>query len=107
VQPQTFARTGWHHFVVIFNNDDDLFELYVDGMFATSMTTSSSVSYLGQGSSTVIGAHGNGQTNRDFSGRLDDVRVYNRPISPTEIQVLFNGGNPTDGVRIIKWVEIQ
>lgn len=105
--PQTFARTGWHHFAVIFNNDDDLFELYVDGAPATSLTTSSTISYFGQGANTVIGAHGNGRTNRDFTGRLDEIRIYNRPISPSEVQALFGGGSPIEGVRIIKWVEIQ
>jgi hypothetical protein len=59
------------------------------------------------GTKTVIGAHGNGQTNRDFAGRIDDVRVYGRALCPSEVQTLFNGGSPYDGVKIIKWVEIQ
>ena len=38
---------------------------------------------------------------------MDDVRVYNRALCPSEVQALFDGGNPFGGVKIIKWVEIQ
>ena len=41
-----------------------------------------------------------------WSGSLDDVRVYNRVLCPTEVQALFSGA-PFVGVKIIKWVEIQ
>jgi hypothetical protein len=38
---------------------------------------------------------------------MDDIRIYNRALCPSEITALKTGGNPFGGVRIIKWVEIQ
>ena len=42
-----------------------------------------------------------------MTGRVDDVRIYNRALCSTEIQALRNGADPFEGVQIIKWVEIQ
>jgi hypothetical protein len=104
---QTFAGQGWHHFAAVFNDDQNTCKLYVDGAEVVSVNTTVTIPYTGLGTKTVIGAHGNGGTTWDFTGRVDDVRVYNRAICPTEVQTLFNGGDPFEGVKIIKWVEIQ
>jgi hypothetical protein len=42
-----------------------------------------------------------------MTGRVDDVRVYSRALCPTEVQALHDGGDPFEGVQIIRWVEIQ
>jgi hypothetical protein len=104
---QTFANAGWHHFVAVFNDDQDVCKFYVDGADVASLNTTVTIPYTGLGTKTVVGAHGNGQTNRDFNGRIDDARVYGRALCPSEVQQLFDGGNPFEGVKIIKWVEIQ
>jgi hypothetical protein len=38
---------------------------------------------------------------------MDDVRAYNRAICASEIQDLYNGGSLFQGVKIIRWVELQ
>jgi hypothetical protein len=38
---------------------------------------------------------------------MDDIRVYNRALCPSEVQTLYNGGDLFQGVKIIKWVELQ
>jgi hypothetical protein len=38
---------------------------------------------------------------------MDDIRVYNRSLCPSEVQTLYNGGDLYEGVKIIKWVELQ
>ncbi len=85
----TFAGTGWHHFVAVFDDDNNTFKLYIDGVLAASVANSSSISYVGLGANTVIGAHGNGGTAHDFTGTIDEVRVYNYAISVSEIALLY------------------
>ena len=104
---QTFARTGWHHFAAVFNDDQDTCKLYLDGAEVASISTTVTIPYNGLGTKTVIGAHGNGGSTYDFTGKVDDVRVYNRALCPAEIQSVHNGIDPFEGVRIIKWVEVQ
>lgn len=86
---QTFAGTGWHHFAATFDDPHDLLKLYVDGVLAASATTTSSISYSGLGSNTVIGRHGNAGTTQDFTGIIDDVRIYSYVISSTEVAQLY------------------
>jgi hypothetical protein len=102
---QNFAGSGWHHLAAVFH-DHDTCKLYVDGVEKASTSTTGSIVYT-QGTKTVIGAHGNGQTTYDFTGKIDDVRIYSRALCPSEILALKNGGSMFGGVKIIKWVEIQ
>lgn len=103
---RTFDDSGWHHFTIVYCDPDDTFKIYVDGEETASLSTTQPIVYTGLGDSLAIGAHGNQQTSYDFTGMIDDVRVYNRPLSPTEIQQLYGSGTPA-GVRIIRWVEVQ
>jgi hypothetical protein len=102
---QTFAGAGWHFFVGVFNDDQNLCTFYIDGAQVASVATAVTLTYTGAGTKTVIGSHGNGSTTFDFNGKIDDVRIYNRALCPTEIQELQSGA--FGGVKITKWVEIQ
>ena len=104
---QSFTGTGWHHFAAVFNDDQNYCKFYVDGAEVASVSTTVSIPYTGLGTKTVVGAHGNSGTLWDMTGRVDDVRIYNRALCSTEIQALRNGADPFEGVQIIKWVEIQ
>jgi Concanavalin A-like lectin/glucanases superfamily len=101
------AGIGWHHYAAVFDDNQNTCKFYVDGAEAGSVATAVTLSYTGLGTKTVVGKHGNGTTTLDFTGLVDDVRVYNRALCPTEVQTLTDGGEPFDGVRILKWVEIQ
>lgn len=99
--------TGWHHFAAVFNDDADVCKLYVDGNEVASYSTTVTLGWTGLGTKTVIGCHGNNQTTFDFSGKIDDVRVYSRALCPTEIQQVKAAGGTFGGVKITRWVEIQ
>ena len=104
---QTFVGAGWHHFAAVFNDDQNYCKLYIDGVEVASTSTTVTIPWTGLGTKTVIGAHGNGQSTYDFTGKVDDMRVYNRALCPLEVLALKNGGGSFGGVRIIKWNEIQ
>ncbi len=104
---QNFAGAGWHHFAAVFNDDANTLTFYVDAVQQAQLSTTASIVYTGQGSKTVIGAHGNGQTTYDFTGKIDDVRIYNRCLCPSDILAIKNAGGTFGGVKIVKWVEVQ
>ena len=77
-------RTGaWHHFTFVSRASDD-HEAYFDGV---SADTSSSTGSAGPFTSVFIGTFGT----QNFNGQLDDVRVYDRALSDTEIETLGKG----------------
>jgi hypothetical protein len=79
----TFQNDIWHH--VIFIKSASTYTLYVDGNFDGSSSVSQSSAY----SSSVglrIGSIGGGY--EVFHGTLDDVSVYNRTLTQSEITYL-------------------
>jgi hypothetical protein len=105
---QTFAGAGWRHFAAVFDDDNNIFRFYVNGSEVASLATTSSISYSGLGANTVIGRHGNGGSTFDFTGAIDDARVYSRALCASQIMELVDdGGGAYQGVRILQWVETR
>ncbi len=79
----TTPSTGtWYHATVVYNNGT--VTLYLNGVQeATGSRTAESNSGL-----TRIGVHKDGSGGTD--GRIDDVRIYNRALSNTEVSQLYN-----------------
>ncbi|CAG0942890.1 partial Endo-1,4-beta-xylanase A, partial [Candidatus Brocadiaceae bacterium] len=85
-----YAGMGWHHFVYVVDDANNIQKVYVDGVEKGSTAYTQSVSYAGLGSNTFVGSHGNGSGNYDFNGIIDDVRVYNTALSAQEVLDLYN-----------------
>ena len=85
----TYAGTGWHHFAAVFDDGHDKLMLYIDGALAATTTTTSSVSWSGLGTNTVIGRTAMAATASDFTGTIDEVRVYSYALSATEVAQKF------------------
>jgi len=84
----------WYHVACVIRGADDM-DLYIDGV-------DDGGSYSGTGSTlfydTTAGIKhtigiDTGGTDEFFDGRLDDVRVYNRALSKSEIERLYDIGN--------------
>jgi subtilisin-like proprotein convertase family protein len=91
-----FAPGQWHHVVVVIEASG-AGTLYVDGSPAATFVTSVRPDPAGQFS---VGQEWDGATPSDFwAGRIDEVLVYNRALSQTEVLVLMDGRyNPNDMV---------
>ncbi|MCA9237651.1 MAG: LamG domain-containing protein [Planctomycetales bacterium] len=98
-------KSGWHHFAAVLNENDSI-TLYIDGNEAGSTAATPSISFSGLGSTTRIGSHGDGQDSFDFSGRIDDVRIFDRRMTSEEVFNLYRGSR-INGIKILKWVETR
>lgn len=82
-------NSGWHY--VSYSYDGSVIKLYIDGIFDSQNNTT-----LGVGSpasyGNYIGAMGYGPSVYIFNGKIDDVRIYNRALTPAEITTLYNSG---------------
>jgi hypothetical protein len=92
----------WYHLVVIFNAHRDI-HLFVDGVeyFGIYAGTGSGMSYSGSGKGAIGQFRTNvsrpGQPTRRtcyFNGIVDDLRIYDRTLSDTEIQQLYQNNIP-------------
>jgi hypothetical protein len=78
----------WHHMVVVFENGISIF--YLDGAEDGSGDHGSN---LQTNSLTLRIGAGHGGDSTPFIGVLDDVRIYNRALSKSEIQALYVEGD--------------
>src|SRR3989344_1357743 len=79
--------TNWHHVAGVYDGTN--MNIYVDGILAkstakTGTINSSSVAVL---IGTLIN---NGSNQEFFDGKLDEVRIYNRALSASEVTQLYN-----------------
>jgi formylmethanofuran dehydrogenase subunit C len=83
-------NTNWHHITGMRHQASDTIKLYVDGVL-TSAATDTTAGSLSTNTNTYIGARLQGGLQRAFPGLIDDVRIYNRALSASEIATLASG----------------
>jgi hypothetical protein len=86
----TITDTHWHNLVFTYNVSDNSRKIYIDGKLDNSGTAGGSLSGTdddnwGIGRREFTDSLG-------FSGRIDDVRIYNYALSPAQVQKVMNEG---------------
>jgi hypothetical protein len=106
---QSINDGRWHHVVGVWDGSSweavnpDQFSLYIDGVKVYNLPFSSPYSFYppltGDGG-TAIGFHS--AWANFFSGALDDIRIYDRVLSETEIQELYTPAAPVNRPPVLK-----
>ena len=76
---------NWHHIVVI-HNVDSKDNCYIDGTLDSQRDTASVDSY----NNWWIGQYKNGSTDYEFDGLIDQVRIFNKALTDSEVNTLYN-----------------
>ncbi len=86
---KSFRDNRWHNLSIVLDRTDKIY-VYLDGSVAGNLTLGN----LANNSITDPGSLNIGYTsaNSYFSGSIDDVRIYNRALSASEIKQLYNMG---------------
>jgi hypothetical protein len=80
----------WYHVVAV--KDGTTTKLYLDGQEEATGSANATTSWLG---SLILGKYF-GTTNQSFNGKIDQVRIFNRGITPEEVSILYNETNASD-----------
>ncbi len=84
----SLAVGEWYHLAYVFNDAADTAEIYVNGILANTIVFTGARRtplFMKAGESLRIGAD---YPTEPFRGLIDDVRLYNRPLSMAEIAAL-------------------
>ena len=87
--PDSYNNNEWHHIVVVQDASIDGGRMYIDG--SEIGTNSNGVVYLDGGIRTYLGADMRDWVNY-FTGKINDVHIFNSALAEPEIYVLFNSG---------------
>jgi hypothetical protein len=94
IDSSAYNLNQWHHLVGVFQQPTESF--YVDGVLVNTFTHNYPLDYgthdVFLGRSGECGGVGYGNWDGYFVGKLDDVRIYNRALSASEVQQLYRMG---------------
>jgi hypothetical protein len=79
----------WHHLVAVYHSGSQTMQMFVDGALDPSI---SGVLPLPNAATANAMTIGNDTGTYYFNGNLDDLRIYSRALSSSEVLALFNGG---------------
>jgi len=82
----THLDGAWHHVAAVSSTEG--MKVYFDGMESCTNLQGEDLLY-DRGPDFWVGRHGNNSTAWDFDGNIDDVRVYRRALTASEITALF------------------
>ncbi|MCX6238706.1 MAG: family 16 glycosylhydrolase [Bacteroidia bacterium] len=86
-----FKGNQWYH--IVFQKSGNTYNLYINGIL--DITLNGLISPINYNCGIRIGAIGDALIEY-FHGKLDDIRIYNRVLTDTEIQQLYHEGGWTN-----------
>ncbi len=86
----TAYNDGLWHLVVGTISSTGVMRLYIDGILFSSTVTASGT--LGTGKKVTIGINWDISTNNPWYGQIDELGIWSRALTSTEVTELYNGG---------------
>jgi hypothetical protein len=86
---QTFTGANWQHIVGTYSAADGMLKTYENGVLINQTPLTSQLSHSGDlyiGGANVAGDDGG------FNGLINEVRIYNRALSASDVQQLYSAG---------------
>lgn len=90
---------NWHHVAV--SRNGNVFKIYVDGRLEKTHTDSASFNTLTANQQTIGALRRTSGAENDFDGQIDDVKIFNYPLTDYQVKVLYNQN------AAVQWVPIS
>lgn len=81
--------SDWHHIAFSWQDAGSYYDVYLDGVLKTNCSSLPQSQYVGSNIKLGWGGIGSVQPSSYFNGLIDEVRIYNRALSATEILNLY------------------
>lgn len=94
----TISTGTWYHLAGVWDQNAGVLSLYVNGALLGTKAAAGKTPDITGGNPFNIGAANNGSGGNYAAATIDDVRVYNRALSATDIETLYTstGGGSGD-----------
>jgi len=92
VTTNNLADSSWHHIVMTTDQEKFIVKFYLDGNFLSSAPIGTEGYTVSNGAFKRIGYSYLSSDLTQWRGRLDDLRYYNRALSPDEVSQLSQWG---------------
>jgi hypothetical protein len=85
---QTLPREQWHHIAATYGLDDRTLRVFVDGTLVCTQVTTGGDGHPELSNERLRLGFRNGSAGVWFNGTIDDVRLYDHPLTSDQIQTL-------------------
>ncbi|WP_327241695.1 LamG domain-containing protein [Streptomyces sp. NBC_01320] len=89
----TVPTSGWHHVASVY--DGEKVQIFIDGTVQATRAATGKIT-PSTGTPVIVG-NCPSDSNRRFSGSIDEARVYTRALSATEINAQYQATTPATG----------
>jgi len=94
-QSSVFTNSIWIHVAVVYDanqlTDPEKVKIYVNGI-NQQLDFSNPVANSLDATNSNVRIASSSDDDRFFSGQIDDVRIYNYALTPTQIKTIMNSG---------------
>lgn len=80
--------SNWYN--IVFKREGLIWKIYINGVEDATLTTSNIQNINNTAPLTIGARYWNSSLTSYFTGKIDDIRIYNRALSDSEIASLFN-----------------
>ncbi len=89
----TVTDNNWHHIAIIYTGEasQNYYKIYINGEDTTDIVNG--VDYRTSTQKLLGGRIYNGVYELFYKGYLDELRIYNRTLTPDEIKILYNANS--------------
>ncbi|MEI6728743.1 MAG: LamG domain-containing protein, partial [bacterium] len=91
ISPTVLAINNWYHVVAIFNSNTDIHQLYINNVVQNSTVTETAIPNTNPIVTPKISQQATG-TGAKFIGNIDELAIWNRTLSNTEVENAFLRG---------------
>lgn len=91
---KTYPVRVWHHIIGTVDIESGQFKIYVDGIQDSENNNKTLGTLFNSSANVTIGAASISGNPTPLNGSVDDIRIYNRILSPSEIKRLYAQGTP-------------
>ena len=87
----TLKANTWYYVSGVYNAATKTLDVYLNGVLDNGTLAGTVTSTQQNQSLNVLVGRRAGTTGLEFAGKIDDVRIYGRALTQTEIQATMNG----------------
>jgi|GEM_PF-2038466 len=91
ISPTALVINQWYHIVAIFNSDTDIHQLYINNVLQNNTVAEAPIPNTAPIATPKIGQQATG-TGAKYSGRIDEVAIWNRALNASEVENAFFRG---------------
>lgn len=81
----------WYHIVI--TRDKNEVKLFINGLLIQTTSTNGALPYYGCSSNVFANIGTRSVSSQSFIGSVDDLHIYNRPITAAEVKALYEGNS--------------